>query len=64
MTTKKTLSKAASKFALGVTDFLGIRALPGTEQFRDRPQDTELHSTATDEVFQISHSLTLESHIG
>jgi hypothetical protein len=34
---KRTLSRAASRVALGVTDFLGIRALPGTENYRTGP---------------------------
>jgi membrane associated rhomboid family serine protease len=39
MSNKKTLNKAAGKFALGVTDFFGIKSIPGTEQYRDDPSN-------------------------
>ena len=51
---KRTLSRAASRVALGVTDFLGIKALPGTENYRATPSgrpESEIDSQNDDEPY-------------
>ena len=46
---KKTLSRAASKFALKVTDFLAIKPVPGTEAYRTEPDTNDAPRTGQDE---------------